>query len=133
MIFKHLRRALKYFIQITLIFGVIIGIMMVSGMASTDINTAFRSGWKSVQLILAAFALMSLIYPFFGYGKRAIHATGDPAGHWKTIDEALDTRGYVFAGETPEGGVGTAPGRNGRSDRWLRLSGGCSWLQLRQP
>ena len=104
MILKHLRRALKYFIQITLLFGVIIGILMLSGMASTDIDTAFRSGWKSVQLILAAFALMSLIYPFFGYGKRTVHATGDPATHWKTIDEALDNRGYVFAGETPEGG-----------------------------
>ena len=104
MIIKHLRRALKYFIQITLIFCVIIGILMLSGMASTDINTAFRSGWKSVELILAAFALMSLIYPFFGYGKRTVHATGDPAGHWKTIDEALDTRGYVLAGETPKGG-----------------------------
>lgn len=100
----HLRRALKYFIQITLIFAVIIGVLMLSNMASKDINTAFRHGWQSVQLILAAFAVMSLIYPFFGYGKRTIHATGDPAEHWKTIDEALDTRGYVLAGETPEGG-----------------------------
>jgi len=104
MIIKHLRRALKYFIQITLIFSVIIGILMLSKMASPDINTAFRHGWKSIQMILAAFALMSLLYPFFGYGKRIIHAAGDPADHWKTIDEALDIRGYVFAGETPEGG-----------------------------
>ena len=100
----HLRRALKYFIQITLIFAVIIGFLMLSGMASTDINTAFRSGWKSVELILAAFAVMSLIYPFFGYGKRTVKATGEPSEHWKTVEEALDIRGYVSAGETPEGG-----------------------------
>ena len=101
---KHLRRALKYFIQITLIFAVIIGILMLSGMASTDINTAFRSGWKSVQLILAAFALMSLIYPFFGYGKRTVFATGEPANNWKTIEEALDSRGYVYTGDSQDGG-----------------------------
>ena len=100
----HLRRALKYFIQITLIFAVIIGFLMLSGMASTDINTAFRSGWKSVELILAAFAVMSLIYPFFGYGKRTVKAAGEPSEHWKTVEEALDIRGYVSAGKTPEGG-----------------------------
>ena len=100
----YLRRALKYFIQITLIFVVIIGILMLSGMASTDINTAFRSGWKSVELILAAFAVMGLIYPFFGYGKRNIQAAGDPAGYWQAIDQTLDLRGYVKAGATPEGG-----------------------------
>ena len=100
----HLRRALKYFIQITLIFAVIIGALMLTNMASRDINTAFRHGWQSVEMILAAFAVMSLIYPFFGYGKRQINAAGDPADHWKTIEETMDTRGYAPAGETPEGG-----------------------------
>lgn len=100
----HLRRALKYFIQITLIFAVIIGVLMLTNMASKDINTAFRHGWQSVEMILAAFAVMSLIYPFFGYGKRQINAAGDPADHWKTIEETLDIRGYAPAGETPEGG-----------------------------
>ena len=100
----HLRRSLKYFIQITFIFIVIIGILMLTNMASKDINTAFRHGWQSVQLILAAFAVMSLIYPFFGYGKRQIHAAGDPAGHWKAIEETMDFRGYSPAGETPDGG-----------------------------
>jgi len=100
----YLRRALKYFIQISFIFVVIIGILMLTNMASKDINTAFRHGWQSVELILAAFAVMSLLYPLFGYGKRMIHAAGDPADHWKTIDETMDFRGYVPAGETLEGG-----------------------------
>lgn len=100
----YLRRALKYFIQISFIFVVIIGILMLTNMASKDIDTAFRHGWQSVELILAAFAVMSLLYPLFGYGKRMIHAAGDPADHWKTIDETMDFRGYVPAGETLEGG-----------------------------
>ena len=100
----HLRRAFKYFIQLTLLFAVIIGILMLSGMASKDMNTAFRHGWQSVEMILGAFALMSLLYPFFGYAKRSIKAEGDPAAYWKTIDEAMALRGYVQAGETEEGG-----------------------------
>ena len=91
----YLRRALKYFIQITLIFAVIMAVLMLSGLASKDIGTAFRNGWKSVELILAAFAAMSLVYPRFGYAKRSVEAKGDPAEHWPVIDEVMTSRGYV--------------------------------------
>lgn len=101
---KYLRRALKYMIQLTLLFVLIIGILMLSGMVSKDVAVAFRSGWQSVWMILGLFVVMGLAYPFFGYGKRIIRATGDPASHWAAIDQALEGRGYVKAGETPEGG-----------------------------
>ena len=77
----YLRRALKYFIQITLIFAVIMAVLMLSGLVSKDIGTAFRNGWKAVD-----------------------EAKGDPAEHWPVIDEVMTNRGYVKAGETPEGG-----------------------------
>ena len=101
---KHLRRSLKYFIQISIIFVLIIGVLMLSGMVSKDVAVAFRSGWKSIWMIAALFAAMSLAYPFFGYGKRKIHANGDPAPMWKKIDEAMEIRGYRFCGDAPEGG-----------------------------
>ena len=63
----YLRRALKYFIQITLLFGVAIAFLMATGMAESDINVAFRHGWQSIWLILAVFAAVSLLYPRFGY------------------------------------------------------------------
>ena len=44
----YLRRAAKYFVQITIIFVLIIGILMLSGMVSKDVAVAFRSGWKSI-------------------------------------------------------------------------------------
>ena len=100
----YLRRALKYFIQITLLFGVAIAFLMATGMAESDINVAFRHGWQSIWLILAVFAAVSLLYPRVGYGKRQIRAEGDPADYWKKIEEAMDARGYIPAGETPEGG-----------------------------
>ena len=66
----HLRRSLKYFIQICLLFGLIIAILMLSGMVSKDISVAFQHGWTSVWWILALFAVMAIVYPSFGYQKR---------------------------------------------------------------
>lgn len=101
---KYLRRAVKYFVQIALIFTVIIGILMLSGMVSKDVAVAFRNGWSSIWMILGLFAAMSLAYPYFGYGTRKIHAKGDPAPMWEQIDLAMEERGYVFCGNTPDGG-----------------------------
>ena len=81
----YIRRALKYFIQTCLLLAIIIGILMLSGM----------DGWKSVWWILAIFAVMALVYPFFGYQKRKIHVNGDPALARDGIVEALKIRGYV--------------------------------------
>ena len=75
----YLRRAIKYFIQTCLLLAIIIGILMLSGMVSKDISVAFTHGWKSIWWILAIFAVMALVYPFFGYQKRKIRVIGDPA------------------------------------------------------
>ena len=91
----YLRRALKYFIQICILFALIIGALMLSGMVSKDISVAFQHGWTSVWWILALFAAMSLAYPFFGYQKRKINVKGDPALARDGIVEALKIRGYV--------------------------------------
>ena len=96
----YLRRALKYFIQITLILAVILVILMASGMVSWNMNIAFQHGWKSVWWILSAFAVMSLAYPFFGYQKRKINVVGDPADYKDGIVQALATRGYVLEDDT---------------------------------
>lgn len=92
----YLRRAIKYFIQTCLLLAIIIGILMLSGMVSKDISVAFQQGWTSVWWILAAFAAMSLAYPFFGYQKRKILVNGDPADYKDGIVEALKIRGYVL-------------------------------------
>ena len=95
----YLRRAIKYFIQTCLLLAIIIGILMLSGMVSKDISVAFTHGWKSVGWILAIFAVMALVYPFFGYQKRKIRVIGDPAQARDGIVEALKIRGYVLESE----------------------------------
>ena len=96
----HLRRALKYFVQTCLLLVIILAILMLSGMVSKDISVAFQHGWTSVWWILGLFAVMALVYPFFGYQKRQIHVKGDPALAKDGIAEALKIRGYVLADET---------------------------------
>lgn len=100
----YLRRAVKYFIQITLIFVLIIGVLMWLGYVSRDVAVAFRHGWSSVGFIFAMFGIISLAYPFFGYGKRTVRAGGDPVEHWPKIDQAMARRGYTKK-DSPEEGV----------------------------
>ena len=100
----YLRRSFKYFVQLILLFIVLIGALMLAGMIPTDVALAFRKGWASVLYILALFAAMGAVYPLFGYGKRSIRVLGDPAERWEKIDRAMDLRGYVPAGDAPEGG-----------------------------
>ena len=95
----YLRRALKYFIQITVLFVLIITVLMALGMVSKDVAVAFQHGWTSVWWIAAAFAAMAAVYPFFGYQKRMIQIKGDPAEAKNGIVEALRIRGYVFEGD----------------------------------
>ena len=95
----YLRRALKYFIQMSLLLAVIIGLLMAFGMVSKDIAVAFRHGWTSVGWIAGLFAVMALAYPFFGYQKRRIALAGDPAQYRNDIVEALASRGYVLRSE----------------------------------
>lgn len=100
----YLRRALKYFLQITLLFVLIIGALMLTGFVSKDVAVAFQHGWTSIGYIFSLFLVMSFAYPFFGYGKRNIRAQGDPAEHWSAIDAAMASRGYEMAGQTEDGG-----------------------------
>ena len=95
----YLRRSLKYFIQMCLLFGLIIAALMLSGMVSKDVSVAFQHGWTSVWWILGLFAAMALAYPYFGYQKRTIRVNGDPALAKDGIVEALKIRGYVFDSE----------------------------------
>ena len=95
----YLRRALKYFLQVCILLALILAILMLSGMVSTDISVAFQHGWKSVWWILTLFAVMALVYPFFGYQKRKIRVNGDPALARDGIVEALKIRGYVLENE----------------------------------
>lgn len=101
----YLRRAVKYFIQICITMGLILGVLMLLGIVSTDINVAFIQGWKSVWIILGLFAVVSAIYPLFGYSRRRIDLAGEPSELRPGILRAMENRSYRL--EKDEDGVMT--------------------------
>ncbi len=127
---RYIIRALKYFIQISFIFAAIIGVLMLAGWVSTDINIAIRGGWRSVGYIALIFAAFSCLYPRLGYTRRIVEVPelGDAAvpdaraggqvpdagGHYLAlIDEAFRFRGYEKA--TPNR-TGEDPNRDCEKD-----------------
>ncbi len=95
----YLRRACKYFLQITLTMALILGVLMLLGIVSSDINVAFTRGWNSVWIILGLFAGVSAIYPLFGYSRRRIDAPGEPSLLRPAILQAMQRRGYRLESE----------------------------------
>lgn len=99
---RYIVRALKYFVQVFLIFTVILAVLMLAGAISTDINTVFTGGWKSVGWIAVMFAAVSLLYPRFGYAGRGLALPGEYRELKPGIAEYMQARGYVAEHEEDE-------------------------------
>ena len=100
----YLRRTLKYFIQISVLMALILGVLMLTGMVSKNVDAAFQHGWKSIGYIAALFAVMAAAYPRFGYTRRTVSAPGDPSDHRAGILNTMTARGYRLESEE-EGGT----------------------------
>ena len=90
----YIRRAIKYFFSLVVLFAAIIVVLALLGYIPADVNLAFRGGWTSVLYIGVFFVVMAAAYPAFGYGKRTVRAAGDPEQYANAIDRAMDERGY---------------------------------------
>ena len=99
---KYLRRALKYFIRMSILVVVIIGVLMAAGLVSSDINVAFRDGWRSVGHIAAILAGISLLYPYFGYASRGLAVGGEYSSLRGPVLEYMQQKGYVLEKEEGE-------------------------------
>ena len=96
---KYIVRALKYFVQITIIMSLIIVALMLTGLISKAINIAFRQGWTSVLYILGMFALVAAVYPRFGYATRHVTAAGEYTELRDGVIRIMEERGYSLEKE----------------------------------
>lgn len=96
---RYLVRALKYFVQITVLMTVVIFVLMFAGVISKDINVAFQQGWKSVGYILGMFAAVAAVYPHFGYTSRSVAMPGETAELREGLLATLRERGYELEKE----------------------------------
>ena len=95
----YIRRAFKYFLQVSLTLALVIAVLMISGLVSKDVSVAFTRGWNSVWLIEGVFAVVSALYPLLGYSHRKLSLNGDPAEYRNGIVQAMERRSYVLEKE----------------------------------
>lgn len=102
---RYVIRALKYFVQVSVTMALILALLMLAGLVSSDINVAFREGWRSVGIIAALFGAVSAFYPLFGYSRRMVNASGEPGLHRNPIMETMQARGYILESEGADGSM----------------------------
>lgn len=88
---RYFIRAVKYFLYLFIILGLLVAILMVSGLASSDPSQIFVGGYSSYWKIAIGFALISAIYPKFGYNSMEISSQIELK---PIIFSTMEDRGY---------------------------------------
>lgn len=92
---KYFIRSVKYFFSIIVIMAVILGILVLTGAAEADISTMFRNGYDSLWQIALIFAVISAIYPKFGFVKKEAMFPGSWDENKEKIASYMESRNYV--------------------------------------
>ena len=96
---KYLIRAVKYFFYICVFVTIILLIMVLLGVVSSDVNVMFKEGWRSIGKIAIVFAAISAIYPLFGYRKLLAGVLGELDGLRDDLVKCMEERGYRLESE----------------------------------
>lgn len=99
---KYLIRSVKYFFYYLIIFCVFIAALVFLKIVQDDINLIFRNGYQSLYQILIMFAVVSAVYPIFGFMKKDITVPGETSEIKPTIIEFMKEKGYLLENETGE-------------------------------
>lgn len=99
---RYFFRAIKYFITISVLLALIMVVLACLKVIPSNPELMFRSGWKSVLEIAALFAVLSAIYPKFGYCKRDADIAGEYSEIRQGVIEYMNERGYDLENEDGE-------------------------------
>lgn len=86
---KYFIRSVKYFFYFIFIMAIILAALIFIGVAEANIGTMFRDGYNSLWQIALLFAVISGVYPMFGFVKR----DASFAGNWDEVKG--DIRKYM--------------------------------------
>ena len=115
---KYAIRAVKYFFYIVIIVAIMFGILMAVGYLDTDINSLFKNGYNSLWQIAIVFALLSALYPSFGFMKKDVIVPGEYNEIRPIVIKAMEERGYSLESEE---GENLTFRRNGGLSRLTRM------------
>lgn len=96
---KYTIRAIKYFLYFSIIFCLILGALVLTGMADTDLSANFRNGYDSFWQIALMFAAVSALYPKVAFINRRTYIEGGIASHRDTIITFMEERDYRIEAE----------------------------------
>lgn len=99
---KYIVRAVKYFFYFSLILIIILTILSVAGVIDGNVETMFRNGYDSVWQIALMFALVSSVYPIFGFVKKGTLIPGEYGEIRDGVVEFMESRGYRLEKEEGE-------------------------------
>lgn len=99
---KYFVRSVKYFIYFSLLCTLIVYALVLTGMASGDINEIFEGGYNAIWKIAIFFALVAAVYPKFGFITRTIETDKSWDEVKSTAKEYLKAARYVVENESKD-------------------------------
>lgn len=99
---KYIVRIFKYFIYITVLVCIFLGVLVALKLVSPDPAVMFRHGWDSVWQIAVIFLAFSCIYPRIGFTKRKALAPGEYSELRDGVIEFMHLHNYVLESEDAE-------------------------------
>jgi len=96
---KYIVRIFKYFIYITVLVSIFLGVLVALKLVSPDPDVMFRNGWDSIWQILAIFFAFSCIYPKLGFSSRKAHAAGEYGDLRDGVIDFMSVHNYVLEHE----------------------------------
>lgn len=92
---RYLLRSLKYFLKLAVVLVLILAVLAAAKMIPSKIDEMFVNGYDSLWQIALIIAVLSLLYPRFGYGSRTVFLPGEPSEVGGKVVEAMAQRGYI--------------------------------------
>ena len=99
---RYIARAVKYFIYFFILLALLLGIMIVFKLTGGGIESIFKEGWTSVGKIAILFALVSSVYPLFGFVKKTAIIPGEYVQIKDDVIRFMQEKGYRLEKEEGE-------------------------------
>lgn len=99
---KYLLRAIKYYLYMVILVALMLAALSLMHVTEGNISSMFRNGYESIWQLALAFLAIALLYPKFGFSKRAVIIPGEYCEIREGILRYMEEHGYVLESEEGE-------------------------------
>lgn len=99
---RYFIRSIKYFFYFSTFTALIVGALVLTGMAEGDINQIFDGGYQALWKIALFFAVVAAFYPKVGFIDRLLYVKGDDGVIRQVAKTLLHERRYEIETETAD-------------------------------